>query len=435
MKRIPKTREKPAPEAQSLEGALRQLRKLRTRQSELENENQRLLGELTALRDEKLKDSLAQDSLFADPEQRKHTQATQAPNQGLLRCIIDSVSDLIFVKDREGVYRGCNKASEWFVGLTEAEQIGKTDFDFFDQELAQKIQETDQQVLNSGQEHCVEEWVPSPDGGQILLESKKMPFYGPDGQAAGIVGISRDITAHKLAENALKKANRELDAFAHTVAHDLRSPLTPIIGYAELLRGQYREQLDQRAIEYLDEIISSGEEMLLLMKDLLSLAVSGQVNRPDLPLDATKIAQKVVNHLNKQLTSAGITVTINELPALRIPKTLLMQLFDNLIRNAMRYGCKTGDIIEVGGERSADHVSLYVRDHGPGIPVEERERVFEVFFRGTTGEGLEGTGIGLATVQKIAKLLDGRAWVEETPGGGCTFWVDMVDTQMDEPDC
>jgi signal transduction histidine kinase len=105
----------------------------------------------------------------------------------------------------------------------------------------------------------------------------------------------------------------------------------------------------------------------------------------------------------------------------------LFQVFHNLIGNAIRYGCKPGDIIEVGGERKAENVRLYVRDHGPGIPEEERDLIFEPFCRGTTGKDEKGTGIGLATVQKIARLYDGRAWVEETSGGGSTFWVEMVD--------
>jgi signal transduction histidine kinase len=105
----------------------------------------------------------------------------------------------------------------------------------------------------------------------------------------------------------------------------------------------------------------------------------------------------------------------------------LVQIFDNLIVNALKYGCERGETIEVGGERNGEKVSLYVRDHGPGIPIDEQGRIFEVFCRGVAGKDKQGTGIGLATVQKIASLFDGRAWVEDTPGGGSTFWVDIVD--------
>ena len=427
MKRNNSKKAKPIIEALSLDEAHQLLQELCSRQTDLDLQNQELKRELEALRAQNKKGSPSEERLFSHLNESKQTENNLSPDKGLLRCIIDSVGDLIYVKDRNGVYRGCNKAAGRFVGLKETEQIGKTDFDFFEHDLAKAIQEADRQILISGREHCTEEWVPSPDGGRVLLETKKAPFYGPDGEVAGIVGISRDITAHKQAENALKKDNRQLDAFVRTVAHDLRTPLTPILGHAERLRAKYQGQLDERALESLDDIISSGEEMLLMMKDLLALAVVGHVESPAVPFDATEVAQAVVRNLGKQLSCAEVSVDVGSLPSLRIPKTLLVQIFDNLILNALKYGSKTGDVIEVGGDRNEERVSLYVRDHGPGIPPSEREHIFEVFYRGTTEEEKSGTGIGLATVQKIAGLFEGRAWVDETPGGGSTFCIDLVD--------
>jgi len=418
-------------EALSLDEA-QQLVELRTRQADLELENRELKRELKRLRDQQQKRVAPPESPFAHIDGRKQTEVSS--EMGLLRCLLDSVGDLIYIKDRDSVYRACNKASEEFLGLSEAEQIGKTDFDFFERVLAEEILAVDQQILGSGQEQCTEEWVPLVDGRRILLETKKAPFYAPDGEAAGIVGISRDITARKQAEDDLTKANRELDAFARTLAHDLRSQLTPIIGYAEILRGQYLDQLDERAIEYLDEIMSSGEEMLLLMKDLLTLATSGQVKRPVAPLDLAQIVEMVVNTHAEQLDSAGVRVKFGILPSLRIPRSLLVQVFDNYILNALHYGSKKGDVIEVGGERSGGRVSLYVRDRGQGIPPEERDRVFEVFYRATSAEEKLGTGIGLATVHKIAGLFGGRAWVDETPGGGSTFWFEVSDPLPNDTD-
>jgi signal transduction histidine kinase len=111
----------------------------------------------------------------------------------------------------------------------------------------------------------------------------------------------------------------------------------------------------------------------------------------------------------------------------RIPETLLAQIFTNLIGNAIRYADKEGIPIEVGGERRGTLVRYYVRDRGPGVPEEERERIFDVFFRGAMQREVPGTGVGLATVQKVARLYGGRAWVEETEGGGSTFWVEVED--------
>jgi signal transduction histidine kinase len=107
---------------------------------------------------------------------------------------------------------------------------------------------------------------------------------------------------------------------------------------------------------------------------------------------------------------------------------MLYQVFSNLIGNAVRYAGETGGFVEVGGERQGERVRFFVRDHGPGIPVEERQKIFELFHRGSTGKGTHGTGVGLAIVRKIAQLARGKAWVEETPGGGSTFWVEFRDS-------
>lgn len=360
-----------------------------------------------------------------DMDWQKQVERKAAPNTGLLRCIIDTVGDLIYVKDMDGVYRGCNKASESFIGLTEAEQIGKTDFDFFDPGMAEEIRDLDRQISRSGKEHCVEEWVSSPNGQRVLLESKKAPFYGADGEVAGIVGISRDITKRKLAEIALEKANVELDAFVHTVSHDLHTPLTSILGYAEIFRDSYQEHLNGQALSFLDEIISSSEKMQALITDLLALATVGQIDSPAVALDVGAVAKKVVCELEERLSRAGVSVEIGELPTLVIPETFLMQILDNLIVNAMKYGCASGGVIKVGCERRDEQMILYVRDHGTGIPDDERDRIYEAFFRGAVGKDVGGTGIGLATVKKIANLCEGDVWVEETPGGGATFCVSV----------
>ena len=121
-------------------------------------------------------------------------------DRGLLRCLIDSASDLIYIKDRDSVYLGCNKASEAFMGMPESEQIGKTDFDFFDREIAEAIRKIDRQVLEEGKPHRIEEWVTDQNGAMVLMETLKAPYYCPDGEVLGLVGISRDITESKRAE-------------------------------------------------------------------------------------------------------------------------------------------------------------------------------------------------------------------------------------------
>lgn len=239
--------------------------------------------------------------------------------------------------------------------------------------------------------------------------------------------IVHDITKRKKAETALKESNEELDAFVQTVAHDLRTPVTPIIGYAEILREKYKEQLDEQGLSYLAEIEKAGEEMLALMENLLSLAKAGDLNRPDKCVSTDEVAAGVIKNLEADIFSAGVLLQTTSLPSVRVPKTFLIQIFDNLIGNAVRYAANSGGLIEVGGEQTGKQIRFYVRDHGPGIPEQERKHIFEVFYRGTNKGEVKGSGVGLSIVYKIARNCGGRAWVEETHGGGCTFWVEIED--------
>lgn len=143
--------------------------------------------------------------LVRDVSDARQAASELAREKALLRCIIDSASDLIYIKDRDGVYRGCNKASERFTGLSEAEQVGRSDFEFFSRERADQIRVTDRQVIETGKAQRIEEWVTYPDGHHVLLDTLKVPFIGPEGEALGLVGISRDITERKRGEELLRE--------------------------------------------------------------------------------------------------------------------------------------------------------------------------------------------------------------------------------------
>jgi PAS domain S-box-containing protein len=143
-----------------------------------------------------------------DITDRKKTEDELRRDKALMRCFIDSIGDLIFIKDINGVYQACNKAGENFIGLPESEQIGKTDFDFFGREVAEAVRKCDQLILASGKEGRIEEWVTFRDGSRGLLETIKAPFFSPDGKQLGLVGISRDITIRKQAEEALRESEK-----------------------------------------------------------------------------------------------------------------------------------------------------------------------------------------------------------------------------------
>lgn len=266
------------------------------------------------------------------------------------------------------------------------------------------------------------------NGCVLWVGASWQPVFNADKEYLGIRASIRDISKNKEAEEKLEASNRELDAFVYTVSHDLRTPLTPIIGFSEFLRENYREQLDDQGMDILAEIETQARRMLALMEDLLDLARVGRIGRSAEPIDALEVLNDVLADLGSLIASSGHSIKKEELPATDVPKSLLYQVFDNLIGNALKYAGPLGGPIEVGGARQGQRVRYFVRDHGRGIPPTERNRIFEAFFRGDTERKPMGTGIGLATVQKIARLYGGEAWMEETPGGGCTFWFEtMVD--------
>jgi PAS domain S-box-containing protein len=396
---------------------------------------QKHLEELVAERTAELAETnqrLQQDILL-----RKEAEGQLRESQQMLQLVLDNIPQLVFWKDRHSVYLGCNRNFAGAAGVESPQELaGKTDYDLpWAKKETEFYRECDRRVMESDTpEFHIIETQRQADGKQAWVDTNKIPLHDSEGRVVGILGTYEDITERQKAEDALreseerlKKANRDLEAFTYTVSHDFRTPLTVILGYADLLQISLRDRLDEQELNYLSAMYESGIRMKELMEDLLDLARAGQIERPADLFDAGEVVNDVIHGLAEKITRAGASVAVGNLPTLRMPRTLLFQVFHNLIGNAIRYGCKPGDVIKVGGERKGSKVRLYVRDYGPGVPEEERSLIFDVFYRGTTGKDHKGTGIGLATVQKIARLFGGRAWVEEPPGGGSTFWVEMVD--------
>jgi PAS domain S-box-containing protein len=248
-------------------------------------------------------------------------------------------------------------------------------------------------------------------------------IFGGDGRPAYAIALVQDISRRKALEEQLLQANRELDAFVHTVSHDLRSPLTPIIGYVQFILDQHSADLPLAVNEMLSDVLYQGERMHLMLEDLLVLATVGKVDPPLMPVSGDEVLKDILLRFPSGQSGEVGVVTTSGLPDMLISKTLYLQVLDNLVGNALHYA--GGKPVEVSGERNGTVVRLSVRDHGCGIPDEEKMKIFELFRRGSTGSKLSGTGIGLAIVQKIARIHNGSAWVEDAPGGGSIFIVEL----------
>jgi len=268
---------------------------------------------------------------------------------------------------------------------------------------------------------------------QKIYEVIHTPLRFTDGSVQKL-SVYRDITDRKHHEELLEAANRDLDAFVYTVSHDLRTPLTPIIGYAEFLAEAYGDRLDDRALGLLSEIQGQGRRMVSLMEDLLALSRIGNLERPAQTVPTDEVLRQVLREFDALIKSRQSRLEVDTLPPVRIPETLLFQILANLVGNALHYAGHSGQPIEIGGEQNAERSRIYVRDHGPGVDPEQSEKIFELFYRGTSSKDRAGTGLGLGIVRKIAESYRGRAWVEPTPGGGATFWVDLPNGEQESRD-
>jgi PAS domain S-box-containing protein len=276
------------------------LRRMAERTTELKETNRNLRAEL------KIK-------------QREKEQAGR--ERALLRCILDSANDLIYTKDRDSVYQSCNLASEQFLGLSESDQIGMTDYDFFDPEAAALIRAADRQIMETGKPLRSEEWVAYADGHKILMETVKVPYRGPDGELLGLVGITRDITKYMRAEEALKKSEAKyMDLYENApdmyvsvnaktaLIEECNLTLTNTLGYtkAEIIGrsvfGLYYPDCLEEAKEIFKLFVKTGK---IHDKELQLQKKNG--SKLDISLNVTSIRDEDGQILISRLTLRDIT--------------------------------------------------------------------------------------------------------------------------------
>jgi len=248
------------------------------------------------------------------------------------------------------------------------------------------------------------------------------PVKRADGTVDYIVAEGRDITRRLEVEEALKATNEELEAFTYSVSHDLRAPIRQIDGFSRLLAEQIEPVLDAKARHYLARIRESTQHMGRLVDDLLRLSqVARQDMRPRLAaLDP--VLQEVLDAAQSDVGTRAIEWKIAPLPTVECDPGLMRVVFSNLIANAVKYTRpRHPAVIEVGQTTRGGRAVIFVRDNGVGFDMRYVDRLFGVFQRLHRPEEFEGTGVGLATVQRIVHKHGGEIWAESEPDGGTTF--------------
>lgn len=347
-----------------------------------------------------------------------------------LDAMIEHIPDMVFVKDADRLaFTRFNRAGEALLGVSRTDLIGKTDYDLFPPDEAQFFQAKDRETLNNKQLVEIAEEPIQTASGPRWLHTKKVPILDEEGTPLYLLGISHDITDRKRADAEIlrakeqaERANKELEAFSYSVAHDLRAPLRGIDGFSQALLEEYADKLDAVGRRYLDRVRDSAQRMAILIDDLLNLS---KVTRADMSLrtvDLSALAATSVASLQRLDPDRAVTVVIEPGLSVRADARMLALALDNLFANAWKFTSKTPDArIELFAVEREGQRAFAVRDNGAGFDMQYQNKLFGVFQRLHSEAEFPGTGIGLVTVARIIHRHGGQVAAEGAVGGGATF--------------
>jgi PAS domain S-box-containing protein len=337
-----------------------------------------------------------------------------------LDAILENMPAMVFVKEAgELRFTRFNRSGEQLLGVAREDLIGKNDFDFFPAAEAEFFVAKDRETLAGREVVEIPEEPIHTRTGQRWLHTRKVPVTDEHGKPQFLLGISMDITERRRAKELIEAANKELEAFSYSVAHDLRAPLRAIDGFSQALIEDYADKLDADGRRYLDRVRSGAQKMAELIDDLLLLS---RITRAELVrrhVDISASARQIAGELERE-SHREIAIADN-LTADADPKLIAIVL-QNLLGNAWKFTAKQPDArIEVG----RDAEGFFVRDNGAGFDMQYVDKLFGVFQRLHADSDFQGTGIGLATVRRIVERHGGRVWARGAVGQGATFWFTL----------
>ena len=374
------------------------------------------------------------EEALAESEALREVEARAAEANRFVDAILEHIPDMVFVKEANELrFVRFNRAGEELLGVKRRDLMGKNDYDFFPKDQADFFVAKDRETLAGGKLVEIAEEPINTATGQRWLRTKKVPIHDALGEPRYLLGISQDITDAKQASAALRAAkdkaeaaNKELEAFSYSVAHDLRSPLRGIDGFAQALLEDYRDKLDGTGIRYAERIRAAAQRMATLIDDLLDLS---RVTRTELkaePIDLSRVARGALANLERSEPDRKVDVSIEDGMQANADARLLGIVFDNLLGNAWKFTSKVAQPrIDVGTRRENGERVFFVRDNGAGFDNAYRDKLFGVFQRLHTASDYPGTGIGLATVLRIVERHGGRVWAEGEVGKGATFYFTL----------
>jgi light-regulated signal transduction histidine kinase (bacteriophytochrome) len=261
------------------------------------------------------------------------------------------------------------------------------------------------------------------------------PVRAGGAEITHFVAIKQDITERKRAQADLQRtaqdldrSNRDLEQFAYIASHDLQEPLRAVGGYVRLIQRRFPKDMDPKAVQFINGAAEGADRMERLITDLLAFSRVGTHGGAFSTASLDAVLSEALRNLHSSIESAQAKVTSDALPTLAVDATQMMQIFQNLIGNAIKFHSKRPPEIHVSAKKEPGRWVFSVRDNGIGIEPQYYDRIFQIFQRLHTRRHYPGTGIGLAICKKMIERHDGAIWVESTPGQGSTFYFSLPDT-------
>ena len=354
--------------------------------------------------------------------------------QALFASIVNSSDDAIISKNTDGIIMTWNYGAEKIFGYSSKEIIGKHISILIPVHLLNEENEIIEKT-QKGEiiEHYETERIRN-DGVSIYVSITISPIKDSHGKIIGASKISRDITQKKrteaqLSENIkqLEGANVELESFSYSVSHDLRAPLRAIIGYAKILEENYGLHLDKEANRLINNIINNAKKMGQLIDDLLTFSRLGRKELVKITIPMHELVTNICQELKNEQGHRDIEFLIGSLLPIQADHVAIKQVWLNLVSNALKYSNKKDKtIIEIDSEIIGDEIIYSVKDNGAGFDMRYVNKLFCVFQRLHSDEEFEGTGVGLAIVQRIICKHGGRVWAESKVNEGATFFFTLT---------
>ncbi|EFL6570178.1 aerobic respiration two-component sensor histidine kinase ArcB [Escherichia coli] len=380
-------------------------------------------------------------------KEREETQIQLEQQSSFLRSFLDASPDLVFYRNEDKEFSGCNRAMELLTGKSEKQLVHLKPADVYSPEAAAKVIETDEKVFRHNVSLTYEQWLDYPDGRKACFEIRKVPYYDRVGKRHGLMGFGRDITERKRYQDALERASRDKTTFISTISHELRTPLNGIVGLSRILLDT---ELTAEQEIYLKTIHVSAVTLGNIFNDIIDMdkMERRKVQLDNQPVDFTSFLADLENLSALQAQQKGLRFNLE--PTLPLPHqvitdgTRLRQILWNLISNAVKF-TQQGQVTVRVRYDEGDMLHFEVEDSGIGIPQDELDKIFAMYYQVKDSHGgkpATGTGIGLAVSRRLAKNMGGDITVTSEQGKGSTFTLTIhapsvaeeVDDAFDEDD-